>query len=135
MTSQCILAQSKGIDELDKKGVTMLWSASINGEFETVNDLLSKGADSNLRVENGTTPLIAACQNGYFEVVKLLVSNGADVNKTAIENAGLWSPLIMTANNGHTEITSLLIEEGAQVNYTGTFQATPIAYAAYKGHL
>eukprot|EP00105_Crassostrea_gigas_P037644 XP_019921792.1 PREDICTED: uncharacterized protein LOC109618466 [Crassostrea gigas] len=49
----------------------------------TVQLLLSNGADINLCKENGASPLSIACLVGHNSTVQLLLSNGADINLCA----------------------------------------------------
>ena len=83
------------------------------GHTETVKLLLDKGADVNMKTDNGETALIEASENGHIEVVKLLLDKGADVN--AKDNYGNTS-LILASSYGYHEVVSILLENGADVN-------------------
>ena len=88
---------------------------AIKGHTETVKLLLDKGADVNMKTDNGYTALIEASENGHIEIVKLLLDKGADVN--AKDNCGN-TPLILAACGGHSRIVSMLLNNGADVNAT-----------------
>jgi hypothetical protein len=56
-----------------------LFSASKNGDWESVKVLLDRGADPNTAID-GYTVLMVASQEGHLEVVKVLLDRGADIN-------------------------------------------------------
>ena len=88
---------------------------AFKGHTETVKLLLDKGADVNMKTDNGYTALIEASENGHIEIVKLLLDKGADVN--AKDNGGN-TPLILASMCGRIEVVSMLLENGADVNAT-----------------
>lgn len=63
-----------------KKGRTLLHTVSGTGEIVIAKFLVSKGANVNIRDDEGFTPLHLAAITGHVEVARLLVSNGANVN-------------------------------------------------------
>ena len=75
------------INNLDEEGLSLLhWNAK-EGNTETIQTLLKKGADIEIKDrENGSTPLLWACQNGHLNVVKILLQNVA--NKFATSKRG-----------------------------------------------
>jgi serine/threonine-protein phosphatase 6 regulatory ankyrin repeat subunit B len=54
--------------------------ASQNGHSAVVDALLAKGAETDVRANDGVTALIAASNADHFTVVKALLANGADVD-------------------------------------------------------
>ena len=64
----------------DGFGFTALMAASGNGNLETAEILLEKGAALNATFdgERGQTALIIASEQGHLKLVKLLLSKGAD---------------------------------------------------------
>lgn len=104
----------KGADEEVKNsyGITLLMSASRDGQTDIVRDLLAKGADVNAKDNEGRTALMAAAANDHADIVKLLLDRGADVNaktkwgQTAFTLAGFFS---------YINIMDLLLANGAQV--------------------
>ena len=67
-------------DTLNTNGITPLHIASVKGNVEEVQDLLSQGADINAKDKDGYTPLYYACAINSLAVVKCLIEAGADVN-------------------------------------------------------
>ena len=60
--------------------VAPLIDASLKNDPDTVKAQLDKGADVNLKGQDGVTALIAASLMGHQDVVKVLLAKGADVN-------------------------------------------------------
>jgi N-acetylmuramoyl-L-alanine amidase len=102
-----------------------------DGNIQAVEDLLTFGADVNLRMTEGITPLFIASQKGHTEIVKLLLEKGAQVDVKDTEGT---TPLFIASQKGHTEIVKLLLEKGAQVDAKDTEGTTPLDAASSKGH-
>lgn len=63
-------------EELNRK----LFDAIKQGELRAMMNAVRKGADVNVKDEQGKTPLILAATRGEYSVVKFLVENGAEVD-------------------------------------------------------
>jgi ankyrin repeat protein len=110
--------------------------ATTSGDFESVMELLRRGADPNATDEAGATCLFKAVQFQHRVIVEELIRWGADVNM-AKENG--WSPLQEAASEGLADIAAILISAGANVNQraasVGTHAGrTPLHHAARSGH-
>mmetsp|Transcript_23464 Transcript_23464/g.46246 ORF Transcript_23464/g.46246 Transcript_23464/m.46246 type:complete len:180 (-) Transcript_23464:187-726(-) len=59
-----------------------LWTASSNGDFRRVTELLQgdKGFTPNSKDDNGYTPLHAAASYGHIDLLKFLIEKGGDVD-------------------------------------------------------
>lgn len=76
--------------------------------FEVVKYLVSKGANINIKIENGLTLLHGAAMMGHLEVVEFLVSKGVNVNAKTKDGE---TPLQFAATN---EIAEFLLSKGAK---------------------
>ncbi|CAG2123517.1 unnamed protein product, partial [Medioppia subpectinata] len=76
------LDDSVVIDELDDKGFTPLLWASAYGQLPTVKLLVSKGANTSIRGNEGETALLLAAANGHVHVLKELIAIGVDINES-----------------------------------------------------
>jgi ankyrin repeat protein len=69
----------------DHKGWTALMAAVTFGRVELVNLLLAKGADAQVKLEDGSTTLYQAAQSGDKRIVVELLAAGAKVNEVTSE--------------------------------------------------
>lgn len=151
--------QTRGINEPDSEGNTLLHSAVITSDAQEVVTLISRGAHIDAKNKATRTPLHIAAKNGNGKITALLLAKGADV--TIIDSNG-WTPLhyAATADNTNallhilradadpnvknryknaalhmatakdkTNAITLLIEHGADINEKGYAGYTPLAIA------
>jgi uncharacterized protein len=94
--------QRAGREELNydvpRGGSTAILFAARNGDVESAELLLAKGADPNDSLPDGTSALVLAAHSGQGEVAAVLLDNGADPNArrsgyTALHAAVLRSDL------------------------------------------
>lgn len=67
------------LDEVDKKGNTLLHTACNNGKLDTVKFLIREGASLNVQDSEGRTPVHVSCTKSYVEITRYLLDHGADV--------------------------------------------------------
>ena len=86
--------------------------AALNMGHDSLDDLLSKGANPNVKDTRGRTPLHHAAFYGYAENVQALLAAGADPN--ARDNEG-WTPL-NAASSGRNDrrVTEILRAAGGK---------------------
>jgi uncharacterized protein len=92
---------------------TALMRAALDGNTETVKELIHQGADINQRDENGRTALMFAVINTHYQTMKVLLEHGADVN--AKSNQG-GTALMGAASAGDLRMAQALLAKGADVD-------------------
>jgi len=113
-------------------GITALIAAAQNGHTETVEFLLSKGADLHLQNDEQGNALIAAARNGRYKTVEVLLSKGGDINA---QNAGQGFALNAAARNGQNKTVEVLLAKGADINAQNARHGSALNAAARNGHL
>jgi len=115
-----------------------LYSASLEGFLNVVQQLISEGANVNSPTKAGRTPLLAACSRGHLSCVRALLDAGADANW--FDNSNGYHGLLFASEMGHVEIVKLLLSQpGIKVNMShkaeGSGGDTPLLRAALFGHI
>jgi len=113
------------------RGHTALHTAAGWGFLRVTELLIAKGAELDVRDENGFTPLHDAASLGHLETAKMLIDAGADIH--ARSEFG-FTPLHRAAQGGNPDLVGLLIGLGADVNAESTDGRTPISFALQFGH-
>lgn len=98
---------------------------------ETIDQLLSHGADINLCKENGVSPLYIACEEGHDDIVQHFLRNGANINICTKNGA---SPLTIACDKGHERIVDTLVRNGADIQSSMEDGSNPLFLACQKGH-
>lgn len=97
--------------EQQKPDYGALSFAAAMNDFDTVRDLLRRGADVNeVFGSESNTPLITAAHDNNLAMVKLLVGKGADIDALDRNND---TALMWASCRGHVEVVRFLIEAGA----------------------
>jgi tetratricopeptide (TPR) repeat protein len=102
----------------------------VGGYKEIAELLISKGADVNVKNNDGFTPLILALSNGFKELSELLIAKGAEVN---VKDNNSRSPLTYSLVGGYKEIAELLISKGADISVKDKNGDTPLSLASANG--
>jgi hypothetical protein len=120
------------IDEVDAGGQTLLYWAAYKDDQETLNKLLSCGANPYISANDGMTPLHLSCQNNRLSTTSTLVAAKADVNA---KNAEGQTPLHIAAlyEDGQVHIR-VLVDYKADVNSRDNDGSTPLHEAARIGY-
>ena len=114
----------------------MLDIAAQNGQVDTVEFLLKKGANPNEADSWDYTPLLWVLGQNRNDVnaetrvrlLKILLENGADPNLRS--SSGFWTPLIQAADLGEVEFAKILLAAGADVTETNKEGSTPLHFAS-----
>ena len=88
-----------------------LFRAASQGNLETVEHLITQGANVNAQSSNGYTPLLRAAQNGHKAVVEYLLTQKANPDA---KSASDETPLTIAESNGHTDIANCLRQANSQ---------------------
>jgi len=109
-----------------------LFDAVRRGDASLVRELLSQGADPDVRDRKGYTPLHLAAARGAAEIVELLLAYGADAN---IAGEGDVTPLHVAIYGGSADVVRLLLEYGGNPNARDAGGRTPYDLAKAIGRL
>jgi ankyrin repeat protein len=112
-----------------------LETAVREGKETVVRMLLSMGADLESRDSQSRTPLAHAVLNKHESIVKLLLEKGASVDalKAIGTTTDLNSGLENAVREGKENVIRLLLIMGADVEERGSYNMTPLLYAAFHG--
>jgi ankyrin repeat protein len=123
-----LLANPKtNIEIEDKAGENALMMASLVGDLDFVNLLISKDAEVN---KKGWAPLHYAAANGNDEIVKVLLDHSAYVDAGSPNGT---TPLMMAARGGHVSTVKLLLDNGADLTVKNQIGMTALDFAkTYK---
>ena len=86
-----------------------LYTASSEGNYETVLSLYAQGADVNAQGRHYGNALQAAAAHGHEKITQLLLAKGANVN----EQGRYGTALQAAEQGGHKEVAQLLLAHGA----------------------
>ncbi|XP_033842351.1 ankyrin repeat domain-containing protein 11 isoform X1 [Periophthalmus magnuspinnatus] len=114
------------VNKRNERGETRLHRAAIRGEARRIKELISEGADVNVKDFAGWTALHEACNRGYYDVAKQLLAAGAEVNTKGLDDD---TPLHDASNNGHFKVVKLLLRYGADPRQSNTKGETPLTVA------
>ncbi len=94
-------------------GHTSLMQAALDGDTESVRELINQGADINRRDDSGRTALMFAVVNRHYETMKLLLEHGADVQAKSNEGG---TALMGAAMAGELSMVQALLDKGADLD-------------------
>lgn len=109
-------------------GTPLLWAA-MEGHIETIEVLLTAGAQINARNAWNRTPLHVAARFGHVCVVRLLIDRGADKEARRDTNE---TPLHFAVEENHILVVTALLDRGVNINARGN-RGTPLRFATTLG--
>ena len=98
---------------INPEGQTLLHALSRRGNLETINYIISQGADTKVVDKAGNTALMIAAAGKNTELVQLLLDKTNNINAVNLNGE---SALIKATATGSPEILTLLLEKGANPN-------------------
>ena len=119
------------MNEQESKGKTLLYKAAEAGDVTKCEELLSRGANTEIANENGWTPLFIAARRGHIDVCEVLLKAGAAVDH---DDKNGYTPLSRAASNGHDKVCEVLLKAGAAVDNVNNDGYTSLSLAARWGH-
>ncbi|CAG8485309.1 4127_t:CDS:2 [Acaulospora morrowiae] len=93
------------INQKDETGKTALAHAAHKGHSQTVETLLSRGADFNITDKFGWTPLMLAAYAGQANIVRRLLLNGAD---RSLKTASGKTAVTLARDNGFVHVADMI---------------------------
>lgn len=123
-----ILAASNDTEEnqYSQENSTETW------QEQTMQILLSNGANINLCAKNGLSPLFVACKNGNNRAVKFLLKKGAAINYQCAKYRK--TPLYISCHENHKDTAQLLLDHGANVDLCTQNGVSLLYNACQDGH-
>ena len=101
--------------------------------YDAASFMMEKGMNPDTMSWHHVTILHDMAQKGNIQKAELLLKHGANINPVDEEYQS--TPLGMAARWGHADMVEFLLKNGADVNKAGASWATPLAWAAKKGHV
>ena len=113
------------------KSQTLLMMAASSNSAGIVNELLTHGANPNIKLANGLTALLAAVTTPDSATIKILLARGADIH---IHNSEGRSPLHLAALSGNVEAAAMLLDAGTDIEEKDAQGQTALYIAYCNGH-
>lgn len=109
-----------------------LTTAIERGQIQSVSELLERGADANMLLDDlGTTPLMLAVEHGRADILRLLIERGARVNEQRPDGE---TALTLAAWYGRMDVVDILLARGSNVNAETAAGETALSLANQEGH-
>lgn len=126
-----MLPQYKGnIKDIDETGFAPIHYAISAGTKETIDALISKGANINLKTSNGQTALMLAVSSKRSSyLVPLLIKKGAKINDTTNDGFNLAH---YAAQSDNIEIMKMIFDKKIDINKKSAKGVQPIITAIDK---
>ena len=111
-------------------GIEPIHKAVLEGRERSLERILKRKADVDLRTNGGATALHMSAWLGDLRMTEMLIDAGANVN--AVENRG-GTPLAFSAAHNAKDVARALLRAGASVNPPASEAGSPLFWAASFG--
>jgi ankyrin repeat protein len=126
-----LLNKGADIDSKDKKGITPLICAVIEGHVDTVKLLLERGANLEATFGGNTVLMEAVIQN-HEDIVIMLLQHGA---VTEARNREGCTAVHIAAASSYVRVVRSLLDAGAEIDAKDRRDITPLMTAAVRNKL
>ncbi|STX52106.1 Ankyrin repeat protein [Legionella busanensis] len=122
-TVQDYLKAGNNVNEQDRKGRTLLFSAVKKDQQEMVNFLLNNNANPTIATEDNETPLHRASVNEFLNIMTMLLNKGANINA---QDEDQNTPLHYAVERKKEKAVDLLITHNADATIRNNKGLTPL---------
>ncbi|XP_046550763.1 ankyrin-1-like [Haliotis rubra] len=128
-----LMSEGSNASLVDGSGNNILHLTSLNGQLDMVKHIVSQNiVDINVRGRYACTPLMVAAKRGYVDVFRFLMSEGS---KASLADASGDNTLHLASRSGHVDIVGCILSQNiTDINSRGSFERTPLIFAASSGH-
>ncbi len=128
-TADVLIRAGANVSTANRRGITPLDLACVNGSAAMIRKLLDAGANPNAAHPDGQTPLMTAARTGNPDAVRVLLDRGAAVNAAvnARDAIAEQTALMFAITENHPEAVRVLLDHGADVNARTSRVETPPA--------
>lgn len=116
---------------LEENKQHLLEEAVLSNQLDKVADLLSHGADPNVKNTNELSPFIAAAANGLTSIFELILLHSPEV--TQVNRFG-GTALLPSSEKGFIEVVQLGIQAGVPVNHVNHLGWSALLEAVILGN-
>lgn len=109
-----------------------LIAAAMAGDVAQIRELLSAGADPDVRGDGGTTPLLAGTKARQTEAFRVLLEAEANVD---LQDDRLDNPFLYAGAEGILDILKLANDAGADPALTNRYGGVALIPASERGHV
>ncbi|CAL5871157.1 uncharacterized protein PFLUO_LOCUS5404 [Penicillium psychrofluorescens] len=127
-----LLAHEEFTRKTRRTGDTIVHLAASKGDEKSIQTILARTVNIQVRNNRGVTPLARAAHRGHKAIVELLISAGAKIDEP--DSRGLY-PLHGAAYHGSDMVVQVLVDAGANVYRTTSWYGTALHMAIRNGHL
>ncbi len=113
-------------------GVVSIHKAAEEGYAQRALELISAGADVNIKDPSGKTPLEYAEAGGNVEIVQALILAGADIPS---KDGFAQTPIHWAIGRGYNDLAKSLIDNGADIHALDGDRNTPLHIAVRGGNI